>query len=169
MAITSAFDLPPALRLPNVGELQLVGFQVGSEEFGVDIMRVREIICMRELTRVPTLPGVVEGIVTLRGKVIPVISMRNCFGLPACASDRRRRIVVIETGCGILGFVVDAVLEVLRLPAELIEAPPRVGTAGREYISGIGKIEDRLLLLLDLDRLMVEAAHLLPTPREQMN
>lgn len=134
--------------------LQLVSFQVGEEEFGVDILKVQEIIRMPDLTRVPNLPKFVEGVINLRGKVIPVIGMRKCFGMDDRGADTRNRIVVAEVNGATLGFVVDAVSEVLRLPAETVEPPPRIGEAEREYVSGIGRLDNRLLLMLDLDRLM---------------
>jgi purine-binding chemotaxis protein CheW len=136
--------------------LQLVSFQVGQEEFGVNILKVQEIIRFQKLTRVPNLPEFVEGVINLRGKVIPVIGMRRCFGMDDLGADARNRIVIVEVNSVTLGFVVDAVSEVLRLPQDTIEPPPRLGKKEREYISGIGKLEDRLLLMLDLDRLMTQ-------------
>jgi purine-binding chemotaxis protein CheW len=137
--------------------LQLVSFQVGHEEFGMDILKVQEIIRTQNLTRVPNLPDFVDGIINLRGRVIPVIGLRKCFGLVARQEDKDRRIVVVEVNGMILGFVVDSVSEVLRVPHEAIEPPAKLGKAARDYISGIAKLDSRLLLLLDLDRLMSEA------------
>ncbi len=137
--------------------LQLVSFQVGHEEFGVDILRVQEIIRTQELTRVPNLPEFVDGIINLRGRVIPVIGLRKCFGLDARQEDKDRRIVVVEVNGMILGFVVDAVSEVLRVPQGAVEPPPKLGKATRDYIAGIAKLDSQLLLLLNLDLLMSEA------------
>jgi purine-binding chemotaxis protein CheW len=137
--------------------LQLVSFQVGHEEFGMDILKVQEIIRAQELTRVPNLPEFVDGIINLRGRVIPVIGLRKCFGLDARQEDKDRRIVVVEVNGMILGFVVDAVSEVLRVSQDTIEPPPKLGKVERDYISGIAKLDARLLLLLDLDRLMTQA------------
>jgi purine-binding chemotaxis protein CheW len=156
MNITQAIEIQTSRGEAGTGLLQLVGFQVGSEEFGVDILKVQEIIRMQELTRVPNLPGFVEGIINLRGKVIPVIGMRRCFGLEAYDADKRSRIVVVEVSGAILGFGVDAVSEVLRIPKDTIQPPPRLGKTEREYICGVGKLENRLLLLVDLDRLLVQ-------------
>ncbi len=135
-------------------ELQLVSFQVGAEEFGLDILKVQEIIRIQELTRVPNLPPFVEGVINLRGKVIPVIGLRHCFGLERRETDKQTRIVVVDVGGTVLGFIVDSVSEVLRVPAETVEPPPRLGKVEREYISGVGKRNDRLLLLLNLEQLM---------------
>jgi purine-binding chemotaxis protein CheW len=136
--------------------LQLVGFHVGSEEYAIDILRVQEIIRTQQLTRVPNSPEFMEGVMNLRGKIIPVIALRRRFGLKEAAPDRQNRIVVVEIQGTILGFIVDAVSEVLRIPAATVEPPPRLGVVEREYVSGVGKLGDRLLILLDTDRLMTE-------------
>ena len=138
--------------------LQLVSFHVGGEEFGLDILRVQEIIRVQQLTRVPNSPDFVEGVINLRGKVIPVIALRKRFGLEILAQDKQTRIVVVvEVKGTVLGFMVDSVSEVLRIPADTVEPPPRLGKVEREYVSGVGKLNDRLLILLDVDRLMSES------------
>ena len=138
--------------------LQLVTFSTGDEEFGVDILRVQEIIRTMAITKVPKAPEFVEGVINLRGKVIPIIDLRRRFGLQSKAHDKHTRIIVIEINTMIVGFVVDSVSEVLRIPASTVEPPPPV-VAGleSEYIGGVGKLEDRLLILLDLDRLLSRA------------
>lgn len=143
----------------RVGEepLQLVSFRVEDEEFGLEILRVQEIIRIQPLTRVPASPDFIEGVINLRGRVIPVISLRRRFGLPQVAADKQTRIVVVEVKGAVLGFMVDAVSEVLRLPAGTVEPPPRIGRVEREYVRGVGKLDNRLLILLDIDRLMSEA------------
>jgi len=137
--------------------MQLVSFDVGGEEFGLEILRVQEIIRIQQLTRVPNSPTFVHGVINLRGKVIPVISLRKCLGLEDRPHDKQTRIVVVEVNGNVLGFIVDSVSEVLRIPAETIEPPPRLGKVEREYVSGVGRLDDRLLILLDLDRLMSDA------------
>jgi purine-binding chemotaxis protein CheW len=135
--------------------MQLVTFSIGDEEFGVDILKVQEIIRMMEITRVPRAPDFVEGVINLRGKVIPIIDLRKRFGLVARGHDKHTRIIVIEINMMIVGFVVDSVSEVLRIPSSTVEPPPPVVSGMEsEYISGVGKLEDRLLILLDLDRLL---------------
>jgi purine-binding chemotaxis protein CheW len=136
---------------------QLVGFHVGGEEFGLEILRVQEIIRIQPLTRVPDSAGFVDGVINLRGKVIPVIALRRCFGLEDRPHDKQTRIVVVEVNGSVLGFIVDSVSEVLRIPVETIEPPPRLGKVEREYVSGVGKLDDRLLILLDLECLMSDA------------
>ena len=135
--------------------LQLVTFSIGEEEFGVDILKVQEIIRTMEITKVPRAQDFVEGVINLRGKVIPIIDLRRRFGLDSKAHDKHTRIIVIEINNMIVGFVVDSVSEVLRIPASTVEPPPPV-VAGleSEYISGVGKLHDRLLILLDLDKLL---------------
>ncbi|MEF3697216.1 chemotaxis protein CheW [Desulfolutivibrio sp.] len=135
--------------------MQLVTFSIGEEEFGVDILKVQEIIRMMEITKVPRAPDFVEGVINLRGKVIPIIDLRKRFGLSTREHDKHTRIIVIEINNMIVGFVVDSVSEVLRIPSNTVEPPPPVVSGlESEYISGVGKLEDRLLILLDLDRLL---------------
>lgn len=135
--------------------LQLVTFSIGEEEFGVDILKVQEIIRTMEITKVPRAQEFVEGVINLRGKVIPIIDLRRRFGFTSKEHDKHTRIIVIEINKMIVGFVVDSVSEVLRIPAATVEPPPPV-VAGveSEYISGVGKLQDRLLILLDLDKLL---------------
>ena len=135
--------------------IQLVTFSIGVEEFGVDILKVKEIIRTMEITKVPRAQDFVVGVINLRGKVIPIIDLRRRFGLDTKAHDKHTRIIVIEINDMIVGFVVDSVSEVLRIPASTVEPPPPV-VAGveSEYISGVGKLQDRLLILLDLDKLL---------------
>ncbi len=137
--------------------LQLVSFHIGGEEFGLDILRVQEIIRVQQLTRVPNSPDFVDGVINLRGKVIPVIALRRRFGLEEIPHDKQTRIVVVEVQGTVLGFIVDSVSEVLRIPMDTVEPPPRLGKVDREYVSGVGKLDNRLLILLDVDRLMSDA------------
>jgi len=135
--------------------LQLVTFKVADEEFGLDILKVQEIIRIMDITRVPRAPAFVDGVINLRGKVIPIIDLRRRFGMERREHDQQTRIIVIELDRLIVGFVVDSVSEVLRIPASTVEAPPSiVAGVDAEYISGVGKLEDRLLILLDLDKLL---------------
>jgi len=136
--------------------LQLVSFHVGDEEFGLDILRVQEIIRIQPLTRVPNLPEFIDGVINLRGKVIPVVGLRKRLGLDKQLADKRTRIVVVDVHGQILGFVVGSVSEVLRIHTDTVEPTPRLGKVDRDYISGVGKLDSRLLLLLDLEQLMNE-------------
>ncbi len=135
--------------------IQLVTFRIGEVEFGVDILAVQEIIRMMQITMVPRAPEFIEGVINLRGKVIPVINMRTRFNKPALDQDSNTRIVVMELENKIVGFLVDGVSEVLRIPESTVEDPPPVVAGiGSEYIRGIGKLDNRLLILLNLDNLL---------------
>ncbi|HLW89284.1 MAG TPA: chemotaxis protein CheW [Terriglobales bacterium] len=164
--------LAPGLSFQGHGQLhqellQLVGFHVGGEEFALDILRVQEIIRMQELTRVPNSPESMEGVMNLRGKIIPVIALRKRFGLVRVPADKQTRIVVVEIKGTVLGFVVDSVSEVFRIPAGSVEPAPRLGKVDQEYVSGVGKLDERLLILLDLERLMADAGEMLGVPAAQ--
>ena len=136
--------------------LQLVSFRIGEEEFGVDILKVQEINRMNQITRVPNAPDYVSGVMNLRGKVIPVIDLRQRFHLGKREADKDTRIIVVELRSRVIGFVVDAVNEVLRIPKSVTEPPPpMVAGIGSEYITAVGKLEDRLLILIDLDKVLL--------------
>lgn len=136
--------------------LQLVSFKIGEEEFGVDILKVQEINRMLEVTRVPNAPTYVEGVINLRGKVIPVVDLRKRLGMDRKEHDKHTRIIVMELNGRVVGFVVDAVSEVLRIPRSVTEPPPAVAaTESTDYITAVGKLEDRLLTLLDLEKVLV--------------
>lgn len=135
--------------------LQLVSFKIGNEEFGVDILKVQEINRMMEITTVPNSPVFVEGIINLRGRIIPVIDLRIRLGLPKQEHDKNTRIIVVELNNKTVGFIVDEVSEVLRIPVSITEPPPdMIGGVGAEYITAVGKLEDKLLILLDLDKVL---------------
>ncbi len=135
--------------------LQLVSFKIGSEEFGVDILKVQEINRMVEITKVPQAPSYVEGVINLRGRVIPIVDLRKRFNLEVKDHDKNTRIVVVDIGGNIIGMVVDSVSEVLRLPADTIEPPPEIATGiNSDYIKGVAKLEDRLLIFLDLSKVI---------------
>lgn len=135
-------------------QLQLVTFEVANEEFAVDILSVQEINRMMELTRVPQSPPDVEGVINLRGKIIPVIDLRKKFGMPNTEKTDQNRIVVVEVQKKMLGFIVDRVHEVKRIDSNVVEpAPAMVCSIDADFIKGVGKLEDRLLILLDIEKL----------------
>ncbi len=137
--------------------LQLVTFKLGNEEYAVDILRVQEINRMVEVTQVPNSHVFVEGVINLRGRVIPVINLRKKFGLNTKEVDNQSMIMVVDIDGDTIGLIVDSVSEVLRLPSDTIEPPPPLVTGSNsDYIRGVGKMEDRLLILLDLNRLLSE-------------
>ena len=135
--------------------IQVVSFKLGSEEYGVDIAQVQEINRMVAVTHVPRAPQFMEGVINLRGQLIPIIDLRARFGMPRAEHTKNTRIVVTEIGAKRVGMVVDSVSEVLRLPVDQIEDAPEMLTGvDTEYIRGVGKIEDRLIILLDLGRII---------------
>ena len=137
----------------QVQERQLVVFELADQRYGVDIGTVREIIRMSEITHVPDAPPSVEGVINLRGTVIPVVDLRKRFGLRVSESTAQSRVVVVEIGDESFGVVVDAVAEVLRIPGSSVEAASAiVTTTDSFYIDGIAKVGDQLLILLDLEK-----------------
>jgi purine-binding chemotaxis protein CheW len=138
--------------------LQLVTFTLDNEEYAVDILKVQEINRMKEITRVPNSPPYVEGVINLRGKVIPVVNLRKKFGLAEKDNDEQSRIMIMDIQGITMGLVVDSVSEVLRVPSDIVEpTPPMASNISTEFIKGIAKLEDRLIILLDMDRLQGRA------------
>ncbi len=139
-------------------EFQLVVFNIGTEEFGVEIMNVQEIIRMTNITKIPQASGYVKGIINLRGRIIVVINLNVIMGMQNREQDENTRIIVADIGETVMGFVVDSVSEVIRLPQGSVEPAPAViaNKIGTEYVRGVGKMKDRLLILLDLDRILGE-------------
>ncbi len=136
-------------------ENQLVVFNLSNEDYGVDIGAVEGIVKMQAITKVPHAPSFVEGITNLRGQVLPVIDLRKRFGLPMAESSKDTRIVNVELEGAQVGMVVDAVTEVLRVSEEDIEPPsPLVTTVDSAFITGIAKVDDRLIILLDLAKVL---------------
>jgi len=135
--------------------LQLVSFVIENEEFGIDILNVQEIIRPVAITRVPNAPIFVEGVINLRGRIIPVIDLRKRFGLAPREQDKDTRIVVVELEGKLMGFIMDAVREVIRVDRKVIEPPPDLAIGiDTHYISGVAKLEDRLLILLELEQVL---------------
>ncbi len=134
-------------------DLQIIGFRIGRETFGVPISVVREIIRVPEITAVPNVPDHIEGVINVRGQIIPVIDMPKRFGLRAPERNSRNRIVVIELEGRSIGLMVDSASEVLRIAHSEIEEPHDVfPESGIEYVSGVGKLGGRLVILLDLKK-----------------
>ncbi len=131
--------------------LQLVTFKLENEEFGVDILKVQEINRMMNITKIPNAPTYIEGVINLRGKIIPIVDLRKRLGFRNGVYDKSTRIIVVELDGLVLGFIVDSVSEVLRINENTDEHPPSI-VAGVEsdYIEGVGKLGDRLLILLEL-------------------
>jgi purine-binding chemotaxis protein CheW len=142
-----------------MSEFQAVICQLGDESYGLDIGSVYEIIRFQECTAVPTSPSYVDGVINLRGRIIPVMDLSSRFGLTRATTTRSTRIIVAGTGGVRVGLVVDAVTEVLMLSEDAVEATPDV-VSGRDstYIRGIAKLPDQLVILLDLGVLFSDHA-----------
>jgi purine-binding chemotaxis protein CheW len=141
------------------GTLQLVSFHLGSEFYGIEITKVREIILITGITRIPQTPHYLKGLINLRSTVIPVIDLRALFGLPEVAMTDESRIMVLQANGRTIGIVVDAVSEVLRVKHEQIAPPPpTVERLGRDYLTGLVKLDKHLLILLDIDRILGDEA-----------
>jgi purine-binding chemotaxis protein CheW len=136
---------------------QLISFEVGNEEYGLDILRVKEVIRIREITRLPKAPSFVKGIINLRGDVIPIIDLRDKFGLEHQEYTAMTRVIVVDTDEKLVGMVVDAANQVVRILADQIEPPPPiVGGLSAEFIRGVGKLDERLVILLNIDRILTQ-------------
>jgi purine-binding chemotaxis protein CheW len=136
-------------------DLHLVGFRVGRETFGVPIDLVHEIVRVPEITAVPDAPEFIEGVINLRGKIVSIVDLRKRFGERQIAAHKKNRILVVEVENRMVGLVVDAASEVLKVPEGQIEPPPSVFNDGESnYVTGVGKLQDRLIILVDLNKIL---------------
>ena len=140
--------------------LQLVTFKLSGQKYAVDILKVQEINNMKEITTIPNAPAFLEGAINLRGKVIPVLNLRKKFGFEDKATDETCKIVIMDVRGVIMGLIVDAVSDVLRISRDVVEPPPPVSSnINTEFISGIAKLQEGLVILLDMDRLLDDNEH----------
>ena len=138
-----------------VAEVQLVAFQLEKEEFALNIHQVHEVLKMVPVTPLPQSAHFIEGVINLRGEVIPVVDLRKRFELPLKERNGQTRIINVEIEEHKVGLIVDFVTEVLRLPSTAIQPPPRrVAGTQNDLIRGIGKVEDRLLIILNLTKIL---------------
>lgn len=134
---------------------QFVVFKLGQEEYGVDIMQVNTIERMMPITRVPKAPDFVEGVINLRGEIIPVIDLKKRFGLASGEVTADTRIIIVMLDDLRVGMIVDSATEVVQLPQDSIEPPPSVaGNISSDFLEGVGKIGDRLLIILNLEKIL---------------
>ncbi len=130
-------------------------FVLGHEEYGLEILKVREIISVMEITEVPQVPPFIKGVINLRGKVIPVIDLRLKFGMPAIEYTRETCIIVVNVHDLLLGIVVDTVAEVLDIIEKDIDPPPTFGSSIKtDFILGMGKVKGKVKILLDIDKVL---------------
>lgn len=143
----------------EMDQIQLVGMKLGEEEYAVDVLKITEIIRAVEITVVPRMESYILGVMNLRGKVVPVIDLRVRFNLDRCDFDKSTRIIVVSVDKENIGFVVDEVTQVIRIKRSMVEpTPPLVGSIGQEYILGICKYDSRLIMLLDIDRVINDSS-----------
>jgi purine-binding chemotaxis protein CheW len=136
-------------------DLHIVGFRVGRETFGVPIALVHEIVRVPDITSVPEAPDCIEGVINLRGKIISVVDLRKRFGEKEIKNGKKNRILVAEVEGKMVGLIVDSASEVMKLPPSEIEDPPRVFEEGEvNYVTGVGKMKDRLVILVDLSKIL---------------
>jgi len=135
--------------------VQFGTFTLGAQSFGVNILEMREIIRPLDITKVPRAPSFMEGVINLRGLVIPIISLRARFGMPLKAFDKETRIINMEIDGVVVGFIVDSIGHVQRFPLDAIEPTPAVAASvDSEYIEGICRAEDKLFIILDVGKLV---------------
>jgi purine-binding chemotaxis protein CheW len=149
---------------------QFVVFKLGDNEFGVAIEQVQEILILGALARIPKAPAFIEGIVNVRGKILPVLNLCQRLEIPARAQNQEARIIVVESGEQTVGMIVDMVTEVVKFPSTGIEPPPPlITTVAAKFVTGVGTLDGRVLVILNLDRILsadelLEAAGVAGTP-----
>ncbi len=140
-------------------ELHIVGFQVGRETYGVPITSLHEIVRVPEITAVPDAPDYLEGVINLRGKIVSVMDLRKRFGQGQALLKKQNRILVVEHGGRLAGLIVDSASEVLKIPADAVEPPPAAfQEGGLNCVTGLGKLGGRLVVLLDMSKLLAPGA-----------
>jgi purine-binding chemotaxis protein CheW len=136
-------------------DLHIVGFRVGTETFGVPITCVHEIVRVPDITSVPDSPEFVEGVINLRGKIVSVVDLRKRFGETKIDPGKKNRVIVVESDGKLVGLIVDSASEVLRIPNADIEPPPSaLQSSESSYVTGVGKLNNRLIILVDLKRVL---------------
>lgn len=149
----AAAERQEAIADSNV--VQMVSFMLEDIEYGIDILQVHEIIRIPEVTRLPNTPSYIKGVINLRGSVVPVVDMRERFGLPQGTQTDQTRIIVIETGDKLIGLWVDSVYQVVRLPLANIDPPSElIEGISEEFIKGVGRLRNRLVIILNFESLL---------------
>src|SRR3954471_9302030 len=134
--------------------IQLVGFRLDNEDYAIAITKIQEIILMKPITRIPQVPDFIEGLINLRGSVIPIVNLRKRFGLAPRELDDETRTIVVNVHDKTVGCIVDAVTQVMRINRDQVQPPPLgVLAVNHRYLAGLAKLDDRLLIILDIDKL----------------
>lgn len=164
MAADEARLPAPGLRHGNAsGAIQAVSFRLNAEEYGIEITKIQEIILVSDITRVPQTAPYIKGLINLRSTIVPIVDLRLRFGMPEQQPTEKTRIMVVDAGGKTIGLIVDAVSEVLRIAIEHISPPTTVSGLSHEFITGLAKLQQRLLILLDIDRLLADITGAAPT------
>ena len=156
---TAIQELPAkeAWQEESNGTMQMVSLRLANEEYGIEITKVQEIILMGEITRVPQTPPYIKGLINLRSSVIPIVDLRLRFGMTEQPPTDETRIMVVNVRGRTTGIIVDAVSEVLRISqSQIAPPPPTVAGLGHEYLVGLARLDDRLLILLDIEKILVD-------------
>jgi purine-binding chemotaxis protein CheW len=134
---------------------QFVGFRLGGEHYAIAITKIQEIIVMKPITRIPQVPAFIEGLINLRGSVIPIVNLRTLFGLPPREIDDETRTIIVNVGDRTIGYIVDDVTQVMRIAGDQIQpAPVSITAVSKQHIAGLARLEDRLLIILEIERLL---------------
>jgi len=153
----NATSVEGATRRAENPIIQLVGFRLDNEDYAIAITKIQEIILMKPITRIPQVPDFIEGLINLRGSVIPIVNLRKRFGLLPRDVDDETRTIVVNIHDKTVGCIVDAVTQVMRINRDQIQPPPlSVLAVSHQYIAGLARLEDRLLIILDIERLFDE-------------
>jgi purine-binding chemotaxis protein CheW len=139
----------------QVQEVEVLSFKLGQEEYGINILKVQEIRGYDAVTRIANVQDFIKGVVNLRGIIVPIVDMRIKFNLGTPTYDQFTVVIIINVGSKVVGMVVDSVSDVISLKPEQIRPAPEMGTAlNAEYLTGLGTIDERMLILVDIDKLM---------------
>lgn len=145
----------PVLLAAGSAARQFVGFRLDNENYAIPITTIQEIIVMKPITRIPQVPASIEGLINLRGSVIPVVNLRTLFGMPARPFDDETRTIIANVGDRTVGYVVDEVTQVMKIAGDQIQsAPLAVSAVAGRHIAGLARLDDRLLIILRIETLM---------------
>ncbi|MFT5534776.1 MAG: purine-binding chemotaxis protein CheW [Burkholderiaceae bacterium] len=147
-----------AKAIADIAGNEFLAFTLGKEEYGIDILKVQEIRGYEAVTRIANAPDFVKGVVNLRGIIVPIVDMRIKFNLGEPTYDQFTVVIILNIGGRVMGMVVDSVSDVITLSAEQIKPAPEMGTAfNTDYLIGLGTLDERMLILIDIDKLMSSA------------